>query len=37
MFSGIVEEVGEVIDIVDTDGGRRLKVRAGEIVKDAAL
>lgn len=37
MFSGIVEEVGEVIDIVDTDGGRRLKVRAGEIVKDASL
>lgn len=37
MFSGIVEEVGEVIETTDTSDGRRLKIKAGEILKDTAL
>jgi riboflavin synthase len=37
LFSGIVEAVGEVIETTDTGDGRRLKIRALEIVKDAVL
>lgn len=37
MFSGIVEEVGEVIAVEATSDGRRLKIKAGEILKDAAI
>ena len=27
MFTGIVEETGEIVDVTDTDGGRRLRLR----------
>jgi riboflavin synthase len=37
LFSGIVEEVGEVIETVDSADGRRLKIRAGAILKDAVM
>lgn len=29
MFTGIVEGPGEIIDVTDTDGGRRLRIRTG--------
>lgn len=37
MFSGIVEEVGEVLEVQDTADGRWLKIGAKEILADAAL
>ncbi len=37
MFSGIVEEVGEVLEVQDTADGRWLKVGAKEILADAAV
>ncbi len=37
MFSGIVEEVGQVLEISDTDGGRRLKIGAKDIMSDAQI
>jgi riboflavin synthase len=37
LFSGIVEEVGEVIEVTDTSDGRRLKIRAAQMLKDATL
>jgi len=37
MFSGIVEEVGQVLEVKDTDGGRRLKIGAKNIMADAAM
>ena len=37
MFSGIVEEVGEVLEVKDTEDGRWLKIGAKEILADAAL
>jgi riboflavin synthase len=37
LFSGIVEAVGEVIETTDTADGRRLKIRAASIVKDAVI
>lgn len=37
MFSGIVEEVGEVVEIRDTEGGRWLKIKAADILKDGAI
>lgn len=29
MFTGIVEETGEIVEVTDTDGGRRLRVNCG--------
>ena len=37
MFSGIVEEVGQVLEVKDTEDGRWLKIGAKEILADAAL
>ena len=37
MFSGIVEAVGQVLEVKDTEGGRWLKIGAKEILSDAAL
>jgi len=37
LFSGIVEEVGEVLEVQDTADGRWLKIGAKEILADAAL
>jgi len=37
MFSGIVEEVGQVLDISDSDDGRRLKIGAKNILSDAQM
>ncbi len=37
MFSGIVEEVGEVLEVKDTEGGRWLKIGATAILGDAML
>ncbi|MBS2007796.1 MAG: riboflavin synthase [Cyanobacteria bacterium SZAS TMP-1] len=37
MFSGIVEEVGEVIETNDSADGRRLKIRAPQTLKDAVM
>jgi riboflavin synthase alpha subunit len=37
VFSGIVEEVGEVVEIRDTEGGRWLKIKAADILKDGAI
>lgn len=37
MFSGIVEEVGEVLEVQDTADGRWLKIGAKEILADSAL
>ncbi len=37
MFSGIVEEVGPVLEVKDTEDGRWLKIGAKEILADAAL
>ncbi len=37
MFSGIVEEVGQVLEVKDTADGRWLKIGAKEILGDAAL
>jgi len=37
MFSGIVEEVGKIISITDSSGGRRLKVGAQVVTGDVKL
>jgi riboflavin synthase len=37
LFSGIVEEVGQVLEVKDTEDGRWLKIGAKEILADAAL
>lgn len=37
MFSGIVEEVGQVLEVKDTADGRWLKIGAKKILSDAAL
>ena len=37
MFSGIVEEVGEVIETIDSTDGRRLKIKAPGILGDALM
>ncbi len=37
MFSGIVEAVGEVVATTDTTDGRRLRIRAADVVKDAVV
>ncbi|MDQ5965891.1 MAG: riboflavin synthase [Cyanobacteriota bacterium erpe_2018_sw_39hr_WHONDRS-SW48-000098_B_bin.30] len=37
MFSGIVEEVGEVLSVQDTADGRRLRISARNILSDGAL
>jgi riboflavin synthase len=37
LFSGIVEEVGEVLEVQDTADGRWLKIGAKEILADSAL
>ena len=37
MFSGIVEEVGQVLEVKDTADGRWLKIGAKEILSDAKL
>jgi len=37
MFSGIVEEMGTLIETADTGGGRRLTIGAREILKDAKI
>lgn len=37
MFSGIVEEIGQVIEVQDVGEGRRLKIKASNILADAAL
>jgi riboflavin synthase len=34
MFTGIVEESGEVADVTETDDGRRLRIRADEVAAD---
>jgi riboflavin synthase len=34
MFTGIVEESGEVADVTKTDDGRRLRIRADEVAAD---
>lgn len=31
MFTGIVQAVGQVADVVETGGGRRLRIRTGEL------
>ena len=37
MFSGIVEEVGEVIETEDSADGRRLKIKAPQTLTDAVM
>jgi len=37
MFSGIVEEVGSVLECKDSADGRRLRIRAGKILDQMAL
>lgn len=37
MFSGIVEEIGVVLEVEDTKDGQRLKIGASGILKDGAL
>jgi len=37
MFTGLVEEMGEVAGIEERPGGRRLQVRAGEVLRDARV
>jgi len=36
MFTGIIEEVGEVLSLEDCDGFQRLHVRAGAVLDDAS-
>lgn len=37
MFSGIVEEIGVVLEVEDTKDGQRLKIGASGILKDGAI
>lgn len=37
MFSGIVEEVGEVVETEDSADGRRLKIKAPQTILDAVM
>lgn len=37
MFSGIVEAVGSVVDVEETDDGKRLVIEAPQILKDAEM
>ncbi len=37
MFSGIVEEIGQVLEVQDVGEGRRIKIQASNILGDAAL
>lgn len=37
MFSGIVEEVGSVLDIVQKDDGQRLRIAAEAVISDARV
>ncbi|WP_435361325.1 riboflavin synthase [Haloarchaeobius sp. DFWS5] len=34
MFTGIVEETGEVVDVTDTDDGRRLRIAGDTVLSD---
>jgi len=36
VFTGIVEEIGEVVEIEHGDGGARLRIRGPEVVSDVA-
>jgi riboflavin synthase len=37
MFTGIVEEVGTVVEVVPTSGGRRLRIQAKTVMDDIEL
>lgn len=37
MFTGLVEEVGEVADVTPTSGGVRLRIAAGRVLEGVAL
>ncbi|WP_435334829.1 riboflavin synthase [Haloarchaeobius sp. TZWWS8] len=36
MFTGIVEETGEVVGVTDTDDGRRLRIAGHEVLSDVS-